>query len=435
MKYLIPFLFIVVLLGSCDEDDPMNNGNPSDMENPVSTTPNILLIIADDMGKDAAQGFVEGSIKPNTPNLDKMMSEGLVFNNFWANPTCSPTRSSIITGKYGYRTGVKWAGDELSQSETILQKYIAEETNNGYASAVIGKWHLSGNNVNSNPEDFGLEHYEGLIRGGVGDYYEWELSEDGSSSTQTDYSTKVFTDLSIEWINAQSEPWFLWLAYNAAHTPFHAPPTEMHSQGDLPAYVEGVSAIPYYMAALEAMDYQIGKLLEGIPEDELDNTVILFLGDNGTPGQVAQIPYSSNKSKGSVYQGGVNVPMFVSGAGVSRTGEDNNLICSTDIFSTLASIAGADVSEINDSKSFETLLTNDETIREFQYSEMDNGTRNLWAISNGRFKLIVNANGNEEMYNLVDDPYENDDLLEGTLSQMEQSAKASLEAELVNIRN
>lgn len=427
MKYF-PVLLLLALFCNCNkEEDPID----TDTDAP----PNILLIIADDMGKDATAGFSEGSLKPSTPNLDKLKEEGLVFNKLWVNPTCSPTRAAIITGKYGYRTDVKWANDELSSSETILQQYISEASSNTYQTAVIGKWHLSGASTSINPESLGLDHYAGLIRGGVQDYYQWQLTEDGNGSLQTEYITKVFTDLSVEWISQQSEPWFLWLAYNAPHTPFHLPPDEMYTQGSLPAYAEGLDPLPYYLAAIEAMDFQIGRLLAGIPATELDNTVIIFLGDNGTPNQVAQLPYSSNTVKGSLYQGGVNVPMYISGKGVSRTGTDNNLICGTDLFSTIAELAGAGVSEIHDSKSFKHLLSAEGTHRDFQYAEMNDSTDDLWAISNGTFKLIVSANGDEELYDLASDPYEKNDLLSGSLSMEAANAKAVLEAELLNIRD
>ncbi len=430
MKYL-HFLFFVVLIYACGKSDDSDNGNIPE----TPDAPNILLIIADDMGKDASQGFLEGSIKATTPNLDQLRNDGLVFNNLWVNPTCSPTRASIITGKYGYRTGVKWANDELSQTEKTLQKYINEETSNAYTTAVVGKWHLSGENTNTKPESFGIDYYAGLIRGATQNYFQWQLTEDDLASLQTEYTSKVFTDLSIDWISNQSKPWFLWLAYNAPHTPFHVPPSEMHSQGDLPDYTDGLEPMPYYMAAIEAMDYQIGKLLEGIPQEDLDNTIIVFLGDNGTPNQVAQAPFSSNTVKGSLYQGGINVPMFISGTGVSRTGEDNSLICSTDIFSTIADLAGVSTSEIHDSKSFKTLLSNETVHRDFQYSEMNDGTDDLWAISNGAYKLIVNVNGDEELYHLTSDPYENNNLLNATLTTDEENTKLALETELLSIRN
>ncbi|GAB5410435.1 MAG: hypothetical protein BalsKO_28000 [Balneolaceae bacterium] len=427
MKYFLLFLFSIAIYG-CSKNTPTNE--------PESTsTPNILLIIADDMGKDATSGYPEGSVKPITPNLNMIKNTGLIFNNFWANPVCSPTRASIITGKYGLRTGVKNAGDILSTTEKTLQQYIKEETNSAYSSAIIGKWHLSAGGAGVNPEDFGIDYYSGLIRGSVQDYYNWDLTENGSSTSQAEYTSKVFTDLSIDWVSAQSKPWFLWLAYNAPHTPFHTPPVEMHSQGNLPDYSDELDPIPYYMAAIEAMDYQIGRLLEAIPDDELENTIIIFMGDNGSPNQVAQAPYSPRKVKSSLYQGGVNVPMFISGYGVSRTGQDHSLITSTDLFSTIAQIAGVNIPKINDSKSFIGLLNESSQHRDFQYSEIDDGENNLWAISNGEFKLLVNENGQEEMYDLSSDPYETKNLLLGNLSSAQSNAKSILETELVIIRN
>lgn len=409
--------------------------NTTTTETPTTTSsPNILLIIADDLGKDAIKGYTEGSIKPNTPNIDAIRTKGLIFNNFWSNPVCSPTRSCMLTGKYGYRTGVKGAADVLSQSETSLQKYINTNTNNKYATAVVGKWHLAGSNNSYNPETLGIDYYSGIIRGAVTDFYNWTLSEDGVTSTQTTYATEALTTTSINWINQQTKPWFMWLAYNAPHTPFHVPPSNMHSQGSLPAYTTGMNATPYFMAAIEAMDFQIGRLLSSMSTEKRDNTIIIFIGDNGTTNQVAQSPYLSSKVKSTLYQGGVNVPMFISGKGVTRTGTENNLIDATDIFSTIAEVAGVNVSQINDSKSFKSLFTSSATVRKYQYSEIKDGTDDMWAISNGIYKLIVNVTGAKQMYFLTTDPYELNNLLSGTLTSVQTNVKNELEAELNNIR-
>ncbi|MFT7419601.1 MAG: arylsulfatase B, partial [Arcticibacterium sp.] len=176
--FLIATFLFGIILSSCSEDSV--NVLPNE-EIPSIDSPNILFIVADDLGKDAINGFTEGSIKPNTPNIDAIRKGGLSFNNFWTYPTCTPTRSSIITGKYGYRTGVKGAGDILDQSEITLQKHISDNTNNNYASALVGKWHLSGNGLGADPESFGIDYFAGLIRGVADDYYEWKFSEDGVS--------------------------------------------------------------------------------------------------------------------------------------------------------------------------------------------------------------------------------------------------------------
>ena len=424
-KYACVLLLLGVVLISCGGSDT----------DPSVSAPNILLIIADDLGKDALSGYSEGTVKPTTPHLNALSNAGISFHNFWVYPTCSPTRASIITGKYGYRTGVKWAGDVLSSSETILHKYIQEQASIDYATATIGKWHLAGSNTLFNPETLGMDYYAGLVSGGDA-YTNWDFTEDGVLTTEASYITEKFTDLSIDWIAAQDKPWFLWLAYTAPHTPFHVPPSEMHSQGNLPAYVQGVDPTPYYMAAIEALDYQIGRLLDSMSEEERANTVIIFLGDNGSPGQVIQAPYSNRKAKGSLYQGGVNTPLFISGAGVSRVGAENQLVNSTDLFATIAELVGISVETIHDSKSIKPLLsTTGVGEREFQYSEKDDGTEDAWTISNGQYKLLVDAGGNEEMYDLLADPYEQRNLLRQTLTTEQTTAKQVLETALRTIRD
>ncbi|MDG2454910.1 MAG: sulfatase-like hydrolase/transferase [Bacteroidia bacterium] len=110
-KYIYILLALASLFSACKDNQDCPDEIPI-----VTTTPNILLIIADDLGKDATPGYDEGTTKPNTPTLDSIRMNGLSFDNFWANPTCSPTRASIITGKYGYRTEVKNASEVLSRT-------------------------------------------------------------------------------------------------------------------------------------------------------------------------------------------------------------------------------------------------------------------------------------------------------------------------------
>lgn len=105
--------------------------------------------------------------------------------------------------------------------------------------------------------------------------------------------------MAIDWKAEQEKPWFLWLAYNAPHTPFHLPPSELHSQKDLDDSQSTIdeNPLPYYIAALEAMDSEIGRFLDSLSETEQENTLIIFIGDNGTPNQVAQAPYTNRTAK------------------------------------------------------------------------------------------------------------------------------------------
>ncbi len=424
---LFLFFFSFILL-SCNSTTVAEIDIDIDADPVISTKPNILLVIADDMGLDATPSFTEGNIKPNMQILQGLMNSGITFNNVWSYAVCTPTRASILTGKYGIKTGILEVGDEISSTETSIQKYIDNNTVNAYSHAVIGKWHLSANV--SSPTDMGVGYYAGLLTGGVQSYTNWNLTENEQTANSTVYTTTKFTDLAIDWVENQTKPWFLWLAYNAPHTPFHLAPTDLHSQGNLPTDVASIESnpIPYYMSALEAMDTELGRLLSSLSVEERANTIIIFIGDNGSPNEVAQSPYSRRKAKNSLYQGGINVPMVVSGFGVERIGvREAALIHTTDLFMTVATIAGVSTSNLNNSQSFYSLLSNSNASkREFVYTEISNNGLGF-AIRNADYKLIVYENGIEELYHLTTDAYETSNLIGTTLSEEATSAKAILE--------
>jgi len=391
--------------------------NPGGVACSEPAPPNILLVIADDVGLDSSAQFDVSGDVPATPVLDDLADQGLVFENAWSNPSCSPTRAGILTGKYGFRTGVLTPEDSLAASETSLQSYIHQYLPGKYSDAVIGKWHLAQSARNlDHPADLGIGYFAGLLGGGVGDYENWLLTVDGEQSTEREYVTSKLVDLAVDWIGEQDRPWFLWLAFNAPHTPFHVPPGHLHDR-QLPGTEEDISENPrpYYLAAIEAMDTELGRLLNSMDRETRDNTIIVFLGDNGTPSQVVQAPYSRRRAKGSLYQGGIHVPLFISGAAVNRQGQrEAALINTTDLFTSIASLAGVNVSEFNDSISFAGLLENGrEQEREFQYSETENEDSSYWAVSDGEFKLIESSLGEQEFYDLIADAYENGNLLDG----------------------
>ncbi|GGD24043.1 sulfatase-like hydrolase/transferase [Hyunsoonleella pacifica] len=430
----LTFVLLIALL-SCGSSDDIDT--PKDDTNIATNTPNILLIIADDMGVDASPGYAIGDIKPNMPNLESMISSGIVFNNIWSYAVCTPTRASILTGKYGFRTGVTGVGDVLSTSETSIQRHL-DTNNSGYAHAVIGKWHLSSDTTH--PNNMGVGTYAGFLSGGVRDYWEWSLVENGQTIDSDVYTTTKFTDLAIDWVNAQTQPWFLWLAYNAPHTPFHLPDTNLHSQGNLPSDQASVdnNPLPYYMAMLEAMDTEIGRLLDSMTQEERDNTIIVFIGDNGTPNRVVQ-EYPGRRAKNSVYEGGIRVPMIISGAGVTRKGvTEDAILNSTDLFATIASIADAEVGAMSDSKDFKPMLsTSGVKVRDYSYAEVNSGGVGFdYAIRNDTYKYIRFVDDTEAFYNLSSDPLETTNLLNsnGGLTNEEASNKTNLETQLNNIK-
>ncbi|GAA4961306.1 sulfatase-like hydrolase/transferase [Algibacter aquimarinus] len=431
-------LFILIVFCSCSNIEEVSI-NENEEEQTVSTKPNILLIIADDMGLDATPGYSVGAIQPNMPNLESLMTNGITFINVWSSPLCSPTRAGIITGKYGFRTGVTNVGQTLSSSEQSIQRYL-DDMNSGYSHAVIGKWHLSNRDVN-HPNEIGVNEYAGVLGGGVQSYFNWDLVENMQTASSTEYTTTKFTDLAINWVDSQDKPWFLWLAYNAPHTPFHLPPNELHNQGVLPADQASIDAnpLPYYLAMIEAMDVEIGRLLNAMSQEELDNTVIIFVGDNGTPNQVVQT-YQNRRAKNSVYQGGINVPMVISGKNITRQGaKESALLGTTDLFATIAGIAGADITDIHDSKNFSAMFSiSGVSVRDYVYSEIGDDANNLdFTMRDNTYKYISFTNGSEAFYNLIDDPLETTNLLNANqlpLSSEAALSKNNIEAELIKIK-
>jgi arylsulfatase A-like enzyme len=432
-NFLYLFLAFILLSLSCKSDEDDLCCPPDDI-----TNPNVLLIIADDMGLDASPGYNVGALKPNMPNLQNLINSGIRFNNVWSNPVCSPTRSTILTGKYGYRTGVLIGGDPLSTSEISLQTYINANSGNEYSNAVVGKWHLSGTPTQPlHPNDMGIQYFSGVIGGGVQSYYNWQHTENGQVSTSNEYTTTKLTDDAITWINDQEQPWFLWLAYNAPHTPFHLPPSDLHYQGSLPEDQASIDSnpLPYYLATIEAIDSEMGRIFNSINSEDLENTVIIFLGDNGTPGQVIQ-QYHSQRAKGSLYKGGINVPMIISGKGVNRiNAQEDALISTVDLFATISELCGISTDEIHDSISFKELLNSSgSNDRSNIYSEVGN---NYFAIRNSTHKYMSFEDGSEALYDLEENPFEMPNLLDPnqSLSDNDQENYTELISLANQIRN
>ena len=429
------------LVSACKQNDYSELKSEIDQDG-SNVSPNILLIIADDMGIDATSGYRLGSIKPNMPTLMQLQAEGVTYDNVWSTPMCAPTRATIITGRYGINNGVLNTTNfgTLPETEKTIQTYLDQELGKKYSNALIGKWHLSNNEVNR-PNEMGIDYFAGLIPGTISDYNQWELTINGNTTTSYEYITTRLTDLAIDWINVQDKPWFCWLAYTAPHSPFHFPPAEMHSQNSLSDDTLSLEINPrtFYMAMIESLDYEIGRLLNQIPTEVRKNTVIIFMGDNGTPGRVIQSPFLSNQSKGSLFQGGIHVPLVVSGQGVTRSGKrDKSLINTVDLFSTIAQIAGVKNPQYYDSQSFYTTFSDDSpSLREFNYSEIldfQKPAKSGYTIRNEHHKLIVLNNGNSLFYNLIADPYEQDNLMNKNLSPEEQLALEELQAEVSSIR-
>ncbi len=390
---------------------------PMDSEADAGTpeTKNVLLIIADDCGTDPFALYDTGSGHEfaETPTIDGICEGGIRFENAWSAPTCTPTRGSILTGRYGFRTGIVEVGDEIGRDEMTLPRVLAAERPD-MRSANIGKWHLGTSRRlggNDAPNTIGWDHYSGPLAGGLSDYFDWEKVVDGAEVPVMRYATTENVEDALAFVErAGDAPWFLWLAFNAPHLPFHVPPEELLVREGLLGTEEDIEARPgeYHRAALEALDAEVGRLLGAIDRDETD---IVFLCDNGSPARAIQPMSLRRRAKATLYQGGVHVPMCIAGPSVREPGRtEAALVHSVDLFSTLAELADATPPAGVDSMSLMPYLEDpaQAPIRMWNMSEnMDGRT-----IRDDVYKLIVFADGTSEVYNLVEDPLEERDLSE-----------------------
>lgn len=407
---------------------------------PVRRPQNIVLILADDFGVDMVGAYGEGSAPPCTPTIDGLAQDGMLFRNAWANPSCTPTRAAAMTGRHGFRTGLGQPGGGalLDLAETTIP-----ETLIGYASSALGKWHLaSGPGSQTHPNLSGFDHYAGGLSGALPDYFNWTKTVDGTNSTSTTYATTDTVDDAIAAMATMPEPWFLYVSLNAPHTPFHVPPASICQPSGCPTPLCGTvtqnsSDVLQGKAMVEAMDAELSRMFAVL--DSVDpRAFVIFMGDNGTSRQIVEPPFIRQRAKGSVYEGGVNVPLIVRGPGVAR-GESAALVSCVDLYATIADIAGRPSSS-DDSVSMVPLLGDPQaTGREFVYAETfsPNGgtlpfTEHKRTVRNARYKLLRQTGVADELYDLDLDPFEGTNLLINP-DAAAMAAFAELEAELMRL--
>jgi len=428
----------------------------------ISQSPNVLLIVADDIGVDYVGAYAEGTNPPPTPTLDSLAADGVLFRNAWANPSCSPTRACIMTGRYPFRTMVgRWISFAtnppnvgLLQPDEITLPKVLDAAGSGYAHALIGKWHLG--NALSSPDSprtvAGYSHFAGSLEGQIPSYTNWTRVVNGAPANTTNYCTTQNTDDALAWIQNQTTPWLCVLTYQAPHIPYHAPPPHLHTQnlaGLTPQTTTHTPAnIPFYRAMVESLDTEIGRLFASLGSSVMDNTNVVFIGDNGTVQRQSVAPFNGHRAKGTPYEGGVNVPLLIAGPAVQQPGREvTALACSVDVFQTVLDLCGAAGGLppyiVHDSVSLEPYLSNPNQteLRQYAYTEQFTGT--TWpspntnghaTVRNSQFKLIhYYSGGSDELYDLVNDPWETTNL-NSSSSPAAQQAKTALLAEITRLR-
>lgn len=395
--------------------------------------PNILLILTDDQGTSDI-GF-NGNPHVKTPHLDAFAFEATIFNRFYAYPVCSPTRASLMTGRYAMRTGVIDTQEGMSilrPSEITLAEALKTA---GYRTGMFGKWHL-GDNAPARPNDQGfdrsLTHVGGMIGApysplDANAYFDPVLLEDGIEREFEGYCVDVFTDAAVDFIRSSgTDPFFVYYAPNTPHHPLTVP--DRYAE---PYLKEGLSVdTSRFYGMITNIDDNFARLLDALESrGQLENTLIVFVGDNGTSSLHKQGDLWESGLRGRktyVFENGIRVPAFIKLPGAATNGMRLEARATVeDIMPTILDACGLPVAENLDGVSLVPLLTGQtgqllerSLFYQFHRGMQPEKYRNMCVIS-GDWKLVQPVGrGAEsfssdsmhfELYNLKEDPFEQTD--------------------------
>jgi arylsulfatase A-like enzyme len=394
--------------------------------------PNIVLIMADDLGTGHV-GWQNPKVK--TPHLDRLAKEGVQLDRHYVAPVCSPTRAALLTGRYWSRFGCNNAlPSELDSTAVAMPPGTptlgAALLTAGYRTALIGKWHL-GATRESGPEKFGFDHFYGLRVGGMTPLSHKWLGEGKSALWRNDkvieepgHITDLLAREAVDWLEKDSaKPFFLYLAFTSPHVPLSEPDQWMGLYQD-----SGVD-LPHqlYWAAISHLDEAVGKVVAAVDRlGQRDNTLFIFLSDNGAPGQPNRMQVKHDLdfypkvllpgdnlpfrgAKGSVYEGGIRTPGVACWPGKLLPGVCEAPLSVTDWMPTLCALADCEPQpDLKwDGQDILPVLTGG-TPRPAARILYCKGPVNASAIMDGDWKLIVTAK-TAQLYNLGDDTGETND--------------------------
>jgi arylsulfatase A-like enzyme len=394
-------------------------------ERKVVGKPNIVMILVDDLGYGDLSSY--GATDLKTPHIDRLMAAGVRFDNFYTNcPVCSPTRASLLSGRYPDMAGVpgvirthitnNWG--HLVPHAVLLPKLLKPA---GYHTATVGKWHLGLTSPNT-PNEHGFDHFHGFLGDMMDDYYKHRrhginyMRLNDKEVDPEGHATDLFTQWSIDYINQRArsdQPFFLYLAYNAPHTPIQ-PPADWLQR--VKRREKGISDKRARLVALiEHLDDGIGKVLTALKDSGVnDNTLVIFTSDNGGQLNVGANNGPLRAGKQDMYEGGIRVPMCAVWPGKIKPGSCSERVALTmDLYPTICKAAGAKIAHEIDGRSILLTLLGKSQPAEDRFlfwirrEGGGYGGRAYYAARYGNYKLVQNNPFEPmELYNLKDDPQE-----------------------------
>ena len=381
--------------------------------------PNVILILADDQGWGDLS--YNGNRMINTPNIDKLMENGAVVERFYVNPVCSPTRAEILTGRYHVRSGVystSEGGERLDLDETTIADIFKD---NGYRTAVFGKWH-NGTQAPYHPNTRGFEEFYGFTSGHWGNYFSPMLDHNGKIVKGEGFLPDDLTNHAIDFIEANKDnPFFLYIPYNIPHSPMQVPDKLWDRFEDRDVSIdhrykdkENIEFTKAAYALCENVDWNVGRISDKINSLHLaENTIIVYLSDNGPNSH--RFNGELKGKKGDTDEGGVRVPFVINWKDkISRGKKVNQIAGSIDILPTLADLAGIDFQYEKplDGKSIKPLLFKEKT---------DWDDRYLVTYWNGNISLRNNQfmlDQYENLFDLIKDPKQTTNISSQNIRQL-----------------
>ncbi|HWB11952.1 MAG TPA: sulfatase-like hydrolase/transferase [Pirellulales bacterium] len=397
-----------------------------------ATKPNIVLILADDLGRGDFSAFGTPDIR--TPHVDRLFREGVACENFFANScVCSPTRAALLTGCYPDRVGVpgvirdlpadSWG--YLAEKATLLPKLLRAA---GYHTAIVGKWHL-GYEPPNRPNDRGFDLFHGFLGDMMDDYYTHRRHDQNFMRRNTEtidppgHATDLFSQWACDYLTEHAaagakRPFFLYLAYNAPHGPIQPPQEWLDRVRRREPQMSDKRA--RLVALIEHLDSGVGRVLDKLDETQLaDNTLVVFTSDNGgvVGDEANNGPWRSGKTH--MYEGGLRVPCAVRWPGrISPSTKTEQIALSMDLFPTLLEAAGVTPPEDIDGRSVLPQLLGQTAVgtaagdpREVYFVRREGGDqycgKTIESLRRGDWKLVHDSPfAPPELYNLAEDPHE-----------------------------
>ena len=400
MKRLILSLVCYSILFSCSIE--------------YDSKPNIIIILADDAGYSDF-GFM-GSDEIKTPNIDQLALDGVTFNNAYVSASvCSPSRAGLLTGMYQQRFGHECNLDsDVNNSFDPNQITIAEALKTeGYNTGLIGKWHL-GDKTQNHPLKNGFDYFWGFISGARNYFYDpneksrnsiRNVVENYSETNFEGYLTDVLGNKAVNFIdkNHQSNtPFFLFLSFNAPHTPMQAKNEVLEKFKDNPRRV--------YASMMWSMDEAIGNVIDGLKENnQYNNTIIYFLSDNGAAMSNDASPFPFKGWKGNQYEGGIKTPMIMTWKNkIKSNTQFDGFISALDIFKTSLEASNVDKEFMMnaDGKNIMNYLNDNNIKNENLFWRKDK----MATVRSGNYKLIRLNDTSTVLYNIKKNYYEDDNI-------------------------